>query len=94
VRRSVDRSDAFKNDVGEAIAYGLDSFGSKATFSFSEELDDWVDSVALYPMLGSLAENVAVGARRVRVRSYWLYYLSSETSILLLRLVRTERDVT
>ena len=91
MKRRVDRSDAFYTDVNQAMDYGFESFGNRATELFYKSLDDWIELISEYPMVGADSETLS-GSRRVRVMSYWLYYTIFEESVLLLRLIRTERD--
>ena len=88
----VEQSDTFLDDLGEAMDYGLRVFGKQATESFSSHVDEWVSIISEFPEVGARTFAFEGDSRRILVKTYWLYYRLTESTITLLRLIRTERE--
>jgi plasmid stabilization system protein ParE len=94
MKRALHKSVAYRTDVVDATEYGLEQFGDSVSSAFLDNLENTELLIAEFPHIGTSLRigTTSDDVRRFVIGPYNLIYLVQSDEIVLLRLIRHERD--
>lgn len=89
----IEKSVAYEADVEELAEYGFRQFGRKTMLVFLLELDNTESLLASYPNIGSsISFDGEESCRKFNLDPYIIYYRVTSHAVVLLRIIRQERN--
>ncbi|MEX2244057.1 MAG: type II toxin-antitoxin system RelE/ParE family toxin [Fimbriimonadaceae bacterium] len=92
--RALHKSATYRADVVDAAEFGLEQFGARVCDAFLDSLANTERLIAEFPQIGT-SLNFGATERNVRrpvIGSYNLIYFVQSDNVVLLRLIRQERE--
>ena len=89
--RTVTRSDRARDDIDAALDY-LEQFSPAASQRLAEAIER-VCRVLHNSVIGRIREEIAPGLRSATVESYQLFFVVTDTPVVVTRLIHGSRDL-
>jgi len=79
-------------DVEEIADYGLTNFGVTKSREYGQGLEVCLTRLAVLPLMGLGADDLADGLRRYMYESHWIFYVQRNGDIRVVRILQKNMD--
>ena len=79
-------------DVEEIADYGLTNFGITKSREYGQSLEVCLDQLAVSPLMGLGADELADGLKRYMYGSHWIFYVQRIDGIRVVRVLQKNMD--
>jgi len=79
-------------DIQEIADYGFANFGIAKSREYGQGLEKCIKHLAESPSIGVVAGELAVGLRRYKYESHWIFYVEQNREILVVRILQKNMD--
>ena len=79
-------------DVEEIADYGLTNFGITKSREYGQGLEVCLDQLAMSPLMGLGADELADGLKRYMYGSHWIFYVQRIDGIRVVRVLQKNMD--
>ncbi|ODT16433.1 MAG: hypothetical protein ABS35_28385 [Kaistia sp. SCN 65-12] len=81
-----------QRDINDIFVYGVLTYGLAASDRYSSGLQDAIDRLAVYPMLGTAHDDITPPVRLLRHDSHHILYAIRDSELLVLRVLHGSVD--
>ena len=90
--RKLKYSEKAERDIDEILEYTLETWGPEQAQKYLSGLKEKADKLVGFPSLGEETKFDVEGMRKLNYQSHEIYYLATNESITILRVVHSNRD--